>query len=105
MLMYKSLNWILFNKFLYKISLKIRQSLITNGIKWNEFFCHMICQPSQSVLEITCLRGWFGKLTENSEIAKVKRGQFQKFWKFIPKIAQTKWTVSLFIQNFECSKQ
>ena len=41
--------------------------------------------------------GWFEKLPkcifENFEIAQVKRGEFEKFWKFITKIAQTKHVI------------
>ena len=62
------------------------------------FLCHVICYPSQLVLEFTCLGGQFGKLPKcifkNVEIAQVKRGQFQKFRKFIPKIAQTKLVIT-----------
>ena len=70
-LIYMTLNWILFNKFVYKFLDKTRQFLITNGIKSNQkIFCHTICYLSQLVLEITCLRQQF------REIAQVH------FWKF-----------------------
>ena len=71
----------LFTKFLNKT----RQFLITNGIKGNQEFSNNLLTKSVGTSNLMFGRAVWDKfpkcIFENFEIARVKRGQFQKFRK------------------------